>query len=157
MSKRQIKMEQMNTEVMWSLWRLCTPPSYPLFNSSSFPSSTLRCVKWCNVATTGCNMGGLVKLLLVRQKPSVWTVRTICLCVCGYCATMNGTALRESWLGKWLRQIKHLVCVCVCVNSLLYVHYYTALHETVLMFRCAWVCMCRNNKLLVCVQWCLNE
>lgn len=55
-SKRQIKMEQMNTEVMWSLWRLCTPPSYPLSHSSS-SSSPLRCVKWCNVATTGCHMG----------------------------------------------------------------------------------------------------
>lgn len=80
-SKRRVKMEQMYAVVMWSLWRLCTPPSYPLSHSSSSSSSPLRCVKWCNVATTGCHMGGLVKLLLVLQSPEFGHFRPYVVCV----------------------------------------------------------------------------
>lgn len=92
-------------------------------------SSPLRCVKWCNVATTGCNMGrvwGLVELLLVPQSP-VSGQFTLCICECSCCASINSIVLRESWFSKRLRQIKCLEYV----NSWAHALYYTAVHNTV--------------------------
>lgn len=72
-------------------------------------------------------MGGLVNLLQARQSLQftqfVYVSVYTCVYVRGYCATMNRIVLRESWLGKWLRQIKHLVSA----NSLKHVHDHTAL------------------------------
>lgn len=63
------------TETVESLHTFLLP------SSSSSSSCTLRCVKWCNVPTSGCNMGDLVKLLLVQWNPclgsSCWGERNI--------------------------------------------------------------------------------
>lgn len=71
---KQVKKGDTNTVKTKTVESLHT---FLLSSCHSSSSCTLRCVKWCNVPKTGCNVGDLGKAVITTTKPRVWAASIV--------------------------------------------------------------------------------